>query len=45
MGALGVSCLLIFHFSDIDVKKNIEKVYDYILHIVNERKKYLNSPR
>ena len=42
MKSLGLE---VFHFSDIDVKKNIEKVYDYILHIVNERKMNLSSPR
>jgi len=28
---------------DLDVKKNIGEVYNYVLHIVNERKKHLNS--
>ena len=40
MKSLGLE---VFHFSDIDVKKNIEIVYDYILHIVNERKMNLSS--
>ena len=37
--------LEIIHILDIDVKKNIEKVYNYVLQIINERKKHLNSPR
>ena len=37
--------LKVVHILDIDVKKNIEKVYNYVLQIVNERKKCLNSPR
>ncbi|MFA6999635.1 MAG: endonuclease domain-containing protein [Candidatus Paceibacterota bacterium] len=33
--------LKVVRILDIDVKKNIEKVYDYVLQIVDERKKYL----
>ena len=31
----------VVRISDIDVKKNIEKVYNYVLQIINERKKHL----
>jgi very-short-patch-repair endonuclease len=41
MQSLGLE---VFHILDIDVKKSIEKVYGYVLQIVEERKKYLNSP-
>lgn len=37
--------LKIVRILDIDVKKNIRKVYNYVLQIVNERKKHLNSLR
>jgi very-short-patch-repair endonuclease len=42
MQSLGLKVVRIL---DIDVKRNIEKVYDYVLQAVNERIKHLNSPR
>jgi very-short-patch-repair endonuclease len=33
----------VIRISDIDIKKKIGDVYNYVLQIVNERKKYLNS--
>lgn len=37
--------LQVVRISDIDVKKKIGDVYNYVLQIVNERKKHLSSPR
>ncbi len=42
MESLGIQVIRIL---DIDVKKNIVEVYNYVLQIVVERKKNFNSPR
>lgn len=37
--------LKVIRILDIDMKKNIKDVYNFVLKAISERKKYLNSPR